>query len=92
MQATAETLEAALDEQPDGVFTGFKAIDHLAGRPAVTYTEVRSAVSVCALVRSPMVVPLATFEYTGAGASVEAVGSAGAVVAPAGGVGVAATV
>ncbi len=46
MQATAETLEAALDEQPDGVFTDFKAIDHSAGRLAVTYTEVRSAVSV----------------------------------------------
>jgi len=46
MQATAETLKAALDEQPDGVFADFDAADQQAGRPAVTYTELRSAVAV----------------------------------------------
>jgi type VII secretion-associated protein (TIGR03931 family) len=46
MQATAETLKAALDEQPDGVFTDFDATDQEAGRPAVTYTEQRSAVAI----------------------------------------------
>jgi type VII secretion-associated protein (TIGR03931 family) len=46
MQTTAETLKAALDEQPDGVFADFDAADEQAGRPAVTYTELRSAVAV----------------------------------------------
>jgi len=46
MQATAETLKAALDAQPDGVFADFVADDRKADRPAVTYTEVRSEVAV----------------------------------------------
>ena len=46
MQATAETLKTALDRQPHGVFTQFNAADYEADRPAVTYTELRSAVAV----------------------------------------------
>lgn len=46
MQATAETLKAALDAQPDGVFADFVADDRKADRPAVRYTEVRSEVAV----------------------------------------------
>jgi type VII secretion-associated protein (TIGR03931 family) len=46
MQATAETLKAALDEQPEGVFADFDAADQEAGRPAVTYTERRTAVAI----------------------------------------------
>ncbi|WP_319457897.1 MULTISPECIES: type VII secretion-associated protein [unclassified Mycobacterium] len=46
MQATSETLKAALDEQPDGVFADFDAAGQEAGRPAVTYTERRTAVAI----------------------------------------------
>jgi type VII secretion-associated protein (TIGR03931 family) len=46
MQNTAEALQGALAGQPAGLFTNFNASDHEAGRPAVTYTEIRSAVTV----------------------------------------------
>ncbi|MGV0834218.1 type VII secretion-associated protein [Mycolicibacterium thermoresistibile] len=38
-----ETLAAALQDQPDGVFTQFDAAGREAGRTAVTYREVRAA-------------------------------------------------
>jgi type VII secretion-associated protein (TIGR03931 family) len=41
LASTAETLRAAMTKEPPGVFTDFKADDHKADRPAVTYTEVR---------------------------------------------------
>ncbi|MBA0045724.1 type VII secretion-associated protein [Mycobacteroides sp. LB1] len=37
----AETLRAAMEKEPSGVFTDFTADDRKMGRPAVTYTEVR---------------------------------------------------
>ena len=46
MQATSETLKAALDQQPHGVFIDFKADGRVADRAAVTYSEVRAAVTV----------------------------------------------
>lgn len=39
--ATAESLRAALAGEPDGVFVDFNGSDARAGRPAVTYREVR---------------------------------------------------
>ncbi|HEX2213764.1 MAG TPA: type VII secretion-associated protein, partial [Mycobacterium sp.] len=39
--ATAESLRAALSNEPDGVFVDFNASDVRAGRPAVTYREIR---------------------------------------------------
>ncbi len=37
----ADTLRAAVDSQPSGVFVEFNPADERAGRPAVTYREVR---------------------------------------------------
>lgn len=42
LATTADTLRAAMDKEPEGVFTDFKADDRRMGRPAVTYTEVRA--------------------------------------------------
>lgn len=42
-QQLADTLAAALRDQPDGVFTELEPADHRAGRAAVTYREVRAA-------------------------------------------------
>jgi type VII secretion-associated protein (TIGR03931 family) len=39
---TAETLKRAIDEAPNGVFIDFNPNGHSAGRPAVTYREVRA--------------------------------------------------
>lgn len=39
---TAETLKRAVDEAPNGVFIDFNPTGHSAGRPAVTYREVRA--------------------------------------------------
>lgn len=44
LAATAGTLEAALRGQPAGVFEAFRGDDVVAGRPAVTYREVRAGV------------------------------------------------
>lgn len=41
--ATAEFLKSAIDAAPAGVFVDFNAAGRTAGRPAVTYREVRSA-------------------------------------------------
>jgi type VII secretion-associated protein (TIGR03931 family) len=41
LAATADSLRAALDAAPEGVFVDFIAADHRAGRPAVTYRERR---------------------------------------------------
>lgn len=41
LAATAETLRAAMEKEPPGSFTDFKADDQKMERPAVTYTEVR---------------------------------------------------
>jgi type VII secretion-associated protein (TIGR03931 family) len=38
----ADTLRAALDEEPSGVFVDFNPVDHRAGRSAITYREVRT--------------------------------------------------
>lgn len=38
---TAEMLQRAISDQPDGVFADFRPVDAIAGRPAVTYREVR---------------------------------------------------
>ncbi|MDI3314699.1 MAG: type VII secretion-associated protein [Mycobacterium sp.] len=43
LRATAESLKHALDAQPPGVFVDFDPAGQSAGRPAVTYREVRSA-------------------------------------------------
>jgi type VII secretion-associated protein (TIGR03931 family) len=43
LSATAEFLKSAIDAAPAGVFVDFNAGGHTAGRPAVTYREVRSA-------------------------------------------------
>jgi type VII secretion-associated protein (TIGR03931 family) len=37
----ADSLRTALDAEPDGVFVDFNPSDHRAGRPAVTYREIR---------------------------------------------------
>lgn len=41
LAATAETLRAAMEKEPQGAFTDFRADDRRMDRPAVTYTEVR---------------------------------------------------
>lgn len=41
LAATADTLRAAVEKEPAGVFTDFKADDTKMERPAVTYIEVR---------------------------------------------------
>jgi len=46
VQGAAETLKAALDEQPDGLFTDFDPAARRADRDVVTYRESRSAVAV----------------------------------------------
>jgi type VII secretion-associated protein (TIGR03931 family) len=43
LSATAEFLKQAIDAEPTGVFVDFNPTDIVAGRPAVTYREVRSA-------------------------------------------------
>ncbi|MFZ0905014.1 MAG: type VII secretion-associated protein [Mycobacterium sp.] len=42
MSATAESLRHAIDAEPTGVFVDFNPVGTSAGRPAVTYREVRS--------------------------------------------------
>jgi type VII secretion-associated protein (TIGR03931 family) len=42
LSATAESLKHAIDAQPTGVFVDFNPVGTSAGRPAVTYREVRS--------------------------------------------------
>ena len=42
LSATAEFLKQAIDAEPTGVFVDFDPAGHSAGRPAVTYREVRS--------------------------------------------------
>jgi type VII secretion-associated protein (TIGR03931 family) len=42
MSATAESLKHAIDAEPSGVFVDFNPVATSAGRPAVTYREVRS--------------------------------------------------
>jgi type VII secretion-associated protein (TIGR03931 family) len=46
LQDTAETLKVALDDQPHGLFVDFNPADRRAGRPAVTYRELRAAIGV----------------------------------------------
>jgi len=41
LQMAADVLREALDGQPGGVFTQFNPADRRAGRPAVTYREIR---------------------------------------------------
>lgn len=41
LAATAETLRVAMEKEPQGAFTDFRADDRKMDRPAVTYTEVR---------------------------------------------------
>lgn len=41
LAATAETLRAAMEKEPQGAFSDFRADDRKMDRPAVTYTEVR---------------------------------------------------
>ena len=41
LAATADTLRSAVEVQPPGVFVDFNPDDRRAGRPAVTYREVR---------------------------------------------------
>jgi type VII secretion-associated protein (TIGR03931 family) len=41
LDATAEFLKSAIDAAPAGVFVDFNPSDRVAGRPAVTYREVR---------------------------------------------------
>jgi type VII secretion-associated protein (TIGR03931 family) len=41
LSATAESLKNAIDAQPSGVFVDFNPVGASAGRPAVTYREVR---------------------------------------------------
>jgi type VII secretion-associated protein (TIGR03931 family) len=43
LSATAEFLKQAIDAEPTGVFVDFNPTGNVAGRPAVTYREVRSA-------------------------------------------------
>ena len=42
LSATAEALKQAIDAEPTGVFVDFNPAGNSAGRPAVTYREVRS--------------------------------------------------
>ena len=42
LSATAEFLKQAIDAEPNGVFVDFNPAGNSAGRPAVTYREVRS--------------------------------------------------
>ncbi|MBS4728895.1 type VII secretion-associated protein [Mycobacterium sp. SM1] len=42
LRGIAESLKRALDAQPAGVFVDFDPAGHTAGRPAVTYREVRA--------------------------------------------------
>ena len=42
LDATAEFLKSAIDAAPAGIFVDFNPSDHSAGRPAVTYREVRT--------------------------------------------------
>lgn len=42
LSATAESLRHAIDAEPTGVFVDFNPVGTSAGRPAVTYREVRS--------------------------------------------------
>jgi type VII secretion-associated protein (TIGR03931 family) len=42
LDATAEFLKTAIDAEPAGVFVDFNPAGHSAGRPAVTYREIRS--------------------------------------------------
>jgi type VII secretion-associated protein (TIGR03931 family) len=42
LSATAESLKHAIDAEPTGVFVDFNPVGTSAGRPAVTYREVRS--------------------------------------------------
>jgi type VII secretion-associated protein (TIGR03931 family) len=42
LSATAESLKYAIDGEPTGVFVDFNPTGNSAGRPAVTYREVRS--------------------------------------------------
>lgn len=41
LQVAADVIRAALDDQPGGVFSGFRPADRHAGRPAITYREDR---------------------------------------------------
>lgn len=41
LDATAEFLKTAIDQAPVGVFVDFNPKDHRAGRPVVTYREIR---------------------------------------------------
>jgi type VII secretion-associated protein (TIGR03931 family) len=41
-EQVAESLRSALRHEPDGVFVDFNPSDHRAGRPVVTYREVRA--------------------------------------------------
>jgi type VII secretion-associated protein (TIGR03931 family) len=43
LSATADSLKLAIDAEPTGVFVDFNPAGNVAGRPAVTYREVRSA-------------------------------------------------
>jgi len=43
LSATAEFLKQAIDAEPTGVFVDFNPAGNVAGRPAVTYREVRPA-------------------------------------------------
>jgi type VII secretion-associated protein (TIGR03931 family) len=42
LSATAEFLKEAIDAEPTGVFVDFNPAGNSAGRPAVTYREIRS--------------------------------------------------
>jgi type VII secretion-associated protein (TIGR03931 family) len=42
LDATAEFIKSAIDAAPTGVFVDFNPLDRSAGRPAVTYREVRA--------------------------------------------------
>ena len=46
MQQTADVLRAALEQQPDGLFVDFDPHGERAGRAAVTYRELRTAIAV----------------------------------------------
>lgn len=41
LSATAESLKHAIDSEPTGTFVDFNPVDTSAGRPAVTYREIR---------------------------------------------------
>ena len=46
LQQTADVLRAALEQQPDGLFVDFDPHGERAGRAAVTYRELRTAIAV----------------------------------------------